>query len=516
MFLTLKTLVIIEALLVLSFLMFRAGLRRDFARVVAPWSLLGINLAIPAVALLSNNFFVFLGALVVLVAASGRSRREIAWSYIAILPMMPSLAQELGAGGVYIFPLSAIAAVNLGALIGSVIRRGRAAHRFAAIDAAVLLFSLALVYIYDRDFSATSFVRAVAIYGLATFVPYWVVARGLSTRFDATIFALRLSLAGFMGAVVGIFQASRHWLLYQRFYEALHVEIPFGSMTMAMRAGFMRTGGPILDYTAGGLFMAVSLVAMLALRKAYRPAWFAAFVAIGALGLFVSQSRGAWTAAIAGYLFLLVARRDYGKAALIGGLGGGGLLMVLSLATGRLAQLLGKTDMAADTIDYRQNLFTAGMQQFYAHPIAGQDPKVLASNMPEMVQGQHIVDFVNSHLFVAMTGGAPTFAIWCLMWLIPIAIVLKRRTVDREMDVASLAGAIVFATVIALAATSLIDRNLNWALVSLGMLAAALKRQGAPAVAKRALRFPQIARMPAAAAVRRPEHPGRPANPIGA
>jgi hypothetical protein len=89
------------------------------------------------------------------------------------------------------------------------------------------------------------------------------------------------------------------------------------------------------------------------------------------------------------------------------------------------------------------------------------------SKLFDLTQGDHIVDFVNSHLFVAMTAGVPLFLVWCAVWIMPMTESLRLRRSGSSIAVVPLA--ILAPTMVALAFTSLVDRNLTWPIIALAL-----------------------------------------------
>ena len=141
-------------------------------------------------------------------------------------------------------------------------------------------------------------------------------------------------------------------------------------------------------------------------------------------------------------------------------------------AGSRLAQSLGGGGHAQETANYRRDLAVQGFNEVKRHLLLGQPSQQLIHNLSDLTQGQHIVDFVNSHLFVAMTAGVPLFFIWLLVWLTPVAGIFRQRT--RELAfVAPLA--IVVTSFTALTFTSLVDRNMTWFMIALGLSASSLQ-----------------------------------------
>ena len=267
-------------------------------------------------------------------------------------------------------------------------------------------------------------------------------------------------------ALTACFQAWRHWVLYEVYSQALHVPI-LGSAAMSLRAGFLQTGGSMVDYSAGGLLLAAVIAVMPLLRRAFHSVgyWVVLTVIVG--GVFVTQSRGAWFAAVAGWAVIALWQRQWGRLLF---LAGGALLLqsavVLLPDTSRIAQLLGKSGHAQETATYRRELAIQGFAQVRNHPMFGQSIGELARNLSSLTQGQHIVDFVNSHLFVAMTAGLPLFLVWFLVWLMPIADGFRQ---NRQAPIYAAPIGIVASTFVALTFTSLVDRNMTWLIVALAL-----------------------------------------------
>jgi O-antigen ligase len=465
----LKTLFVIEALMVIGLVLFRWALAPKNRGIVS-FKIVALALLTPAVALFSGNYYIFCGYLVLAVAFNSRSRSELAATYVFLLPLMPLLSLEVGVGGVYLFAVSALVAMNLGALIGLVVTSKSKTLTLGRYDLGIAVIAMTFVFIYNRDTSFTSVLRGFSINIIEFAGPYLLISRALSTRVDIERLLIRLCLGGTLTAVTALFQARWHWVVFEAYYQSLHVPIPMLTASLSLRAGLLRTGGSIVDYGAGGLFLALIVALMPFMRPQFRPIgfWVISLVSLG--GLIASQSRGAWVAAIIGLLFVAAYRGLWARMALLAGSAIAVEIFILLFATtGRLAQIAGQTEEASGTVSYRKLLATKGMKQIQDHPLLGQSPDQLIANMPELVQGQHIVDFVNGHLFIAMAAGIPLFLIWCIIWLMPIVDAWRRR---RQADNIMEAPAVIIVTALtALIFTSIVDRNLTWASLAFGLAA---------------------------------------------
>ena len=467
-----KTLVAIEVLLALGLCLYRTALSRPYKDVVSAKAAM-LVLTTPVVALLAGSIYVFYAYLVAAIAFTSRSRAELCGTYVLMLPAMPLLVSQTSAGAVYILPLSVILMMNIGALVGIVLTpppAGRVVR--SPYDSAVVLLLFLFVYIDGRNVSGTSVIRSLVNSLIVGGVPYLLLSRGLSRPEDIERTLLRLGLAATIGAIVGIFEMLKHWVLFQSYYDAMHVPLPLLSATLNMRGGLLRTGGPMIDYTAAGLFLAVALVLMLYLYPRFRPAWRLFIMILLLSGLFATQSRGAWAATLAGFMFVLVYRGAWVKMVGLAGLALSTQLATSSLLQGnsRLAETLGSGGAATATADYRKDLLIRGLQQVIAHPLFGQEPKALVRSLDDMIQGQHIVDFVNSHLYIAMTAGVPMFIGWVLIWSLPVLRSWQlRKAAPAGRNLAEVPASMIITVMVALSVTSMIDRNMAWPTLALGL-----------------------------------------------
>ncbi|MEH3158307.1 MAG: O-antigen ligase family protein [Sphingomonas taxi] len=479
----LKTLVAIEFLIVVSLVTFRYLLAPQYRDIVTP-KIAILALTTPVVALFCGNIYLFCAWLTAITAFNSRSRAELAATYVFLLPMVPILSVETAAGSLYLFAISAVSAMNLGALIGFAITPGGKSLAQPRYDVSILLMMAIFLFIYNRDAGLTAILRGLTVNLLDFAGPYLLVTRGLASRRDVERLLLRLALGAVLVAITACFQAQKHWVLFQVYYQALNIPIPIASWTMAMRAGLLRTGGSMLDYSSAGVFLAAALTLMPMLRPRFGRMGFWITVGILICGLLATQSRGAWIASIVGILFILSYRGQWGRLALLAGASVAAQFAFLVFAkSGRLAAIVGKTDEATGTVTYRKELLSQGLEQVRAHPLFGQSPNDLVVNMSALIQGQHIVDFVNSHLYVAMTAGIPLFLVWCGIWLFPVIVSWRRRHLPGA-DLLEAPAAIIVPVMVAIAATSIIDRNLTWPTIALALagpcLALSRQRRAAP------------------------------------
>lgn len=478
----LKTMIFIDVLMIVALVLFRQALVPRYRHLVSG-KLVTLALVTPAVALFSHSLYLVCLYLVAVIAFNSRSRVELAGTLLFVLPLAPILVVETGVGGIYLIGVSTVLAMGLGALIAFLITGAGSARLGPTLpryDLALWIIVASFMFIYNRDPTLTGLLRGLTTNMLSFAGPFLLLSRAARSRRDVESMLLRLCLGGTIVAVTACFQARWHWVVFETYYTALHVRLPDLSANLSMRAGLLRTGGSMVDYSAGGLFLSTILTLIPLLRHCFSRLgfWFIMIVLLG--GLIATQSRGAWVATIFGFAFVTAYRGQWIRMVLLAGSAVAAEVLILVFAkSGRLAEIAGQTDEASGTVDYRHRLLSRGLEQIQAHPLFGQSQEQLIANLPDLRQGQHIVDFVNGHLFIAMAGGIPLFVVWCCVWLMPIVDGWRQRGPDAILAAAP--AAITVPAMIALIFTSFIDRNLTWPTIALALAPACLmfdKRRG--------------------------------------
>lgn len=464
-----KTLFYIVALLLIPLVAYRWALRSEYKHLITP-KIIILIISVPFIALLNHNPFIFFTYLVIITAFNSRSKSELAGTYLLLLPTMPALTMDTGFGGIYLLSLSSMAAMGFGALIGSFLSKSPRVSPSGFYDLCIVVLIIIFTFIYNRDGNYTVLLRGLTTYIIAFAGPFLLVSRSTNNIRDIEGLVLRFCAGGMIVAVTGIFQARWQWIIFETYHQTMHVPIPLATAALSLRAGFLRTGGSMIDYTAGGMFLALVVSVFPLLRNRFTSLGFYLTLLILLGGLTVTQSRGAWVAAIAGSMFVAAFRGQWRRFfALVGSTAVVEFALLTFANSSRLAQIAGQTSEASGTIDYRQRLLTLGLQQIKKHPLLGQTPEALIANLYELRQGQSIVDFVNAHLFVAMTAGIPVFTIWAAIWILTVLFEWQNR---KTRSLSAVPSAIVVAAMTCLIFTSFIDRNTTWFIIALGLASA--------------------------------------------
>ncbi|WP_225883358.1 O-antigen ligase family protein [Sphingomonas aliaeris] len=466
-----KSLIYLDGLLALGLLFFRWALASRLKGLVNG-RMIAIVLLVPALLMIVPKIEMAYACVAIIVMLAP-SRPELCAGYLLMLAMVPELGVEYSVGGVYITELSTTLAMAVGALLGLIWTRRTTKLHTGKYDLAALALVFLLTIMTAHGMPATTFLRAFIDNGLSVGAPYIVVSRSIGSEQDARSVISRLYLAGALAAIIAIFEASRHWALYDVIPAHFNVAMQ-GISVLNIRAGFMRSGGPLLNPTAFALFLAVLPAGLWGVRSYFHKAGYHALTALLLLGLLSTQSRGGWIACAAGYCACWAYRglRTRAIGALLGAVVVYFVAQYILPENGRLAESLGRSGAAAGTADYRGLLLESGIGQIKLHPVFGQSVTDLYVSMSHLIQGQGILDFVNAHLYVALTSGLVGLAVWILIWGTPFAASWKRGAPvgrDTASGLQIVPETILVVSMIGLIFTSTTVRALVWPTIGLAM-----------------------------------------------
>lgn len=266
-----------------------------------------------------------------------------------------------------------------------------------------LIFSAALL---TRDTNFTNLLRETLYLLTDIFLPYYAFSRGITQLkyIKDAMAAFVLGTAVLAG--IGVFEVARHWLLYSALPDAWGLD---SSGSYLGREGLLRASASTGQAIVLGYLLAVGLGFFLYLstalpRAMHRRLGFLALLA----GLVAPLSRGPWVgAASAALAFLLTGPRS-GRKLLMSGIAvtaAVGLLAVLPFGQKILGLLPFIGTAETGNVTYRQRLFDNSLllinENFW---LGSSDYRERLAAMG-MVQGQGIVDIVNTYVRVALEHG---------------------------------------------------------------------------------------------------------------
>jgi O-antigen ligase len=395
-----------------------AILETDFKRRRNLW------IGITVLAFLGHSFWVYaVAAGLALSVAGGRDSNRFGL-YLSLLFVIPPFSAQIrGVGGInYFIEIDHLRLLSLTVLLPAYMRLrgdtetvsfGRAwADRWLL---AYLLLQLGLQAAVD---TATNTMRSGFYAFSDVFLPYYVASRSLRNMEVCRDALASFVFAVLMMAPVAAFEYAKHWLLYASLPGALGVRFGMGNYLGrgdSLRALASTGHSIVLGYA---MLVALSFYAFVRRSIDRRGAALAMLAAL-VIGLITPISRGPWVGAAAALAVLMLTGPN--KLSRLG------RFIVIALPTlavllitpfgDKIINLLPFVGTVDDsTVSYRERLFEVSMSVLMYNPFFGSFQFWSAPQMQQLIQGEGIIDMVNSYLAVAMTFGLVGLSMFCAVF----------------------------------------------------------------------------------------------------
>lgn len=361
------------------------------------------------VAFLSQNFWLYVAVECFLILLwSTRIDNKTALFFLLLFVIPAGTVQVPGLGLVnYIFEMNHPRLLSILLLLPCVLltyKTGFGQNRTP--DVLFLSYVLLTVILQFRQTSFTDTLRFSFHTFLDTVLPYYAFSRSLK---DMGAFRQTLScfvFAGLIIALVAMFESIRHWLLYGAVQNALGIEYTGNYLG---RGDILRASGPTGHPIALGFVMIVAIGFYLFLMRSRESAiWRRVGLALLACGLIASVSRGPWLGFVALLSsFAATSNRAFRNLMLLGTVGIVAVAVLVVMPGGEkildLLPYLGTTD--AQNVAYRERLFSNALIVIQRNFWFGSIDFLQTPEMQEMIQGEGIIDIVNSYIGIALANG---------------------------------------------------------------------------------------------------------------
>lgn len=312
-----------------------------------------------------------------------------------------------------------------------------------------------LVLNFILQLRGTTFTDALryAFYGFTDiFLPYFAASRAIKDYPQLKKVMIALVLACLVAGVIGFFELSTSWMLYVPLKDALQVN--WGSSGYLVRDNSIRAMASLGHPITLGFIMMVGLgfylfIAPTIKNKVLRLTGLG--IIIG--GLISALSRGPWVGTFILFLVLIASGRNRVKRFSILLIAAICALPVLNYVPGgekviNLIPFVGKTDEF--NVEYRQDLLKNSIIIIKRNPLFGTfDPKK-EPEMEQMVQGEGIIDLVNTYLIVALYNGLVALSLLLLFYSrVLFAIYSKLKQITDKKSDEYLCGRILLSTMVA-------------------------------------------------------------------
>jgi O-antigen ligase len=379
----------------------------DFTRRRNLW------LALTVVAFISHSFWLYvLITAVVLSIAQRRERNPLALFFILLFLIPPAPMQIPGFGLInYFFALDHVRLLALLILLPAFFalrkRAGTLAFGRTWPDKLLALYLLLSAVLHLRETTLTDTLRQTLYLFTDVFLPYYVASRALKQVSEFKDAMLAFALAAMVLALIGVFEYTRHWLLYSSLTNAMGLH--WDMSNYLGRGGSLRASASTGQAIVLGYAISVAIGFYLFLHTSVRSRL---QQCIGALllaaGLFAPLSRGPWVGAASMIMLFIATGRNAAKRLMLLGLAGVLALPLLSIIPGgnKLIDLLPYIGtIEKGNIIYRERLFENAMIVIQRNPVLGSVDYLSTPEMQSMIQGQGIIDIVNTYLSVTLESG---------------------------------------------------------------------------------------------------------------
>lgn len=400
-------------------------------------------LAVSALPMLPTQFCFLL-----IMVASFDRRVPMAATYLFFFFWAPAAGSLLAVAGAYIAPLTPFLSFAGALFAGYLLHpEHHQRRRFVMTDLYLLGFLLIFCVCVSLRAPPSGIARNVVNY----FIPYMLTYHVLSrVRIARPELVLRLLLFGAAAAsLLCIFETLRHWPLYSGIAwvkgDVWTIDMP---TTWLERGGIARAYGPYAHPLTGGAMLGLAATAAWALYRIRGRSGPMLVLGLAALlGLTVTLSRSGLVAIAVGIMAFQMLRGRYLLALLLP------LAGVIAITT---LPILLQDEARLSTI-YRLELITGVPRALGQGVWFGYREAIQQGLLDAFIQGQGIVDLVNTYLAIVVQGGVVSlvpFAVFLLSTFLHYPAIRRMRPNPEQLLLAQALVAIQAALLVSLALLS--------------------------------------------------------------
>lgn len=370
-------------------------------------------LALTASSFLANNFWLYAAISCVLIWYTARHEKNSIALFLFVVFAVPPISVTIpGLGGIqHIFSISHIRMLSVIVLVPAYLRLRNDANTapFGKMLSdkfllAYIIFPLLLQINVD---SATNTARFVLYSIVDVFLPYYVASRSMKniSAWRDTMMSLMTAIA--VLSVIAIFEYSRKWALYGSVSRQLGIDWDYGK--------FMLRGDTLRAMASSGHAIALGYILMIGLaffvtsKNLIPSKRCQVLFGLGIIwGLLGTAARGPWVGAFVAGVVLVITGKNAPQKAVVYAIGGGVIISLLAMS-GRASEFLDYLPFVgtnnSESIVYRQQLIDVSIQIIKLNPILGSFDYIRNPLMQQMIQGEGIIDIVNTYIGIALTYG---------------------------------------------------------------------------------------------------------------
>lgn len=377
------------------------------------------------VAFLSHSFWLYAALTLLSVLFIKPKPTHAMCLFLLLLLVVPGAGVDIPGFGVvnYFFTLDQsrlLAIVLLLPAFWSLLQDQRALKWGGGVaDRWVLLYLVLAAVLQLRATTVTDSLRGCFYLFLGCFLPYYVASRSLRCRSDFVALLSAFLLSACVLGGLAIFENLRGWNLYSAVKAALGINWPFGDYLA--REGMLRASVSTGHALVFGYVMAIAVGFSLFVVKELKVGlWRYLVLALLVGGLLASLSRGPWVGALLIVVFYVLFGGNPVRRLL--GYGAASCLLVFLLSVAGVGQrfinmipFVGSVDV--QNVSYRQQLIDSSLVVIDRNLWFGSVDYLSAPEMQALIQGQGIIDIVNTYIGVALDYGVVGLFLFLMIFL---------------------------------------------------------------------------------------------------
>lgn len=344
------------------------------------------------------------------------------------------------------------------------------------VDRFLLIFVLFTTVILFRELPITSVFRVLVYQLLLIYVPYIAISRTLKTKedFDGALKALFVALT--IIALIGLLSLLRSWNYYSLMYDYAGFKV-FAEYRNGLLRIYTTMSTTLLAFAMGaGVILTLYMKRIQAISAPYAYG----IAVVFALIAYASGSRG-------GHISVLVIFASYFVLTKLGNLWRRIFIYtLLAVGIGGTYRVMTDTSFISgemNNIVYRAEIMRASVGQIADHLFFGEFNFIESPRFAHLVQGEGIVDIVNTYLEVVLAFGLVGFTLWFGSFISAIRTLfsqsVKMRTWqqtgildDSEERKSALLLAILFGFLVMIFTTSAVSHVYHFGYLALALMVA--------------------------------------------
>lgn len=380
----------------------------------------------------AGNFWLYILVCGLYLIYISKREENIFALYFFLLLVIPPFDQVIPVPGInHLFPMNYPRLLSLTLLLplflSQLSKKDKIPYGSTGADKLVLAIVSLTFLLWLRGTTLTDAVR----YGLSgfldVFLPYYTASRVIKNISQLRTVMLAFIMGCLITGIIGIFEYKTSWLLYNNLDESLGISWFMGSYLG--RGGDLRalasTGQPIiLGYV---VMVALGFYLFIARSIKSKIVRISGFIILGAAS-FVTLSRGPWVGSVALIIIFLATGTNVARKFII-------LLIVAIFALPTLKVVPGGNKIInilpfigtseQFNVDYRDKLLDRSLIIISNHPMFGVFDPRKEPEMADMVQGEGIVDIVNSYLGIVLSQGLIGLTLFLWFFALVLRITYK-------------------------------------------------------------------------------------------